>query len=129
MPAWQSALIILIILILILVGTEAFATAECAHACRLVSSCTTLRTDLEVSCCHPLKKLAQLSMIPVACLWETAEACHCPCTGKIGGLRYKEMAGLLLPCLLSPGTSATRKTKYTGAKCSPTHRRHHPFSV
>ena len=61
--------------------------------------------------------------------------CHCPCTGeprcfllakcmavqlaehacagKIGGLRYREMANLQLPCLLTPSTSAGRSTQYT----------------
>ena len=50
---------------------------------------------------------------------DTPEICHCPCTGKIGGLRYKEMSGLNLPCLLSAGTTATRKTRFTGMHLLP----------
>ncbi|MFA6889157.1 MAG: DNA/RNA nuclease SfsA [Candidatus Woesearchaeota archaeon] len=36
------------------------------------------------------------------------EKCHCPCTGRIGNIVFKE-----IPCLLSKSTDPHRKTKYT----------------
>lgn len=36
------------------------------------------------------------------------EACHCPCTGRIGSVRFADM-----PCLLSESDDERRKTRYT----------------
>ena len=38
----------------------------------------------------------------------SVEKCHCPSTGKIGNIDFKD-----IPCLLSRSNSKTRKTKYT----------------
>ena len=38
----------------------------------------------------------------------TTEKCHCPATGKIGNIEFKN-----IPCLLSKSDNPARKTKYT----------------
>jgi sugar fermentation stimulation protein A len=42
------------------------------------------------------------------------EKCHCPSTGRIGNIEFKD-----IPCLLSRSNSITRKTKYTVEAISP----------
>jgi len=42
------------------------------------------------------------------------EKCHCPSTGRIGNIEFKD-----IPCLLSKSTSKTRKTAYTVEAISP----------
>ena len=36
------------------------------------------------------------------------ERCHCPSTGRIGNIEFKD-----IPCLLSESDNDSRKTKYT----------------
>lgn len=45
------------------------------------------------------------------------EKCHCPSTGRIGNLEFKD-----IPCLLSKSKSAARKTNYTVEAISPSPR-------
>jgi len=42
------------------------------------------------------------------------EKCHCPTTGKIGNIEFKN-----IPCLLSNSKNTTRKTKYTVEAIAP----------
>ncbi len=42
------------------------------------------------------------------------EKCHCPSTGRIGNIEFKD-----IPCLLSKSNSTARKTKYTVEAISP----------
>ncbi len=44
----------------------------------------------------------------------TIEKCHCPSTGRIGNIEFKD-----IPCLLSKSKSAVRKTGYTVEAISP----------
>ena len=42
------------------------------------------------------------------------EKCHCPSTGRIGNIEFKN-----IPCLLSKSNNKNRKTKYTVEAISP----------
>lgn len=60
----------------------------------------------------PLKEALILSrpnrFIMIVNVDGSVEKCHCPATGRIGGINFEN-----IPCLLSEGKGIERKTKYT----------------